>query len=236
MGMDKVAAIHQPNFFPWLGYFNKIAVADVFIILDNVQFPKKGGTWCNRVKLMVGGNPAWVTVPVERNYHGKRLIRDIKINNSVPWRGQLLKTIKTNYSRSPFYEEVIPLLADLIENQTNYLAEFNLNAIIAILERLKMDCGRIIVGSTLNVRGKATDLLIALVKQVGGKTYLSGGGAAGYQEDDKFAAAGLELRYQDFNHPTYLQRNGGEFVPGLSIIDLLMNCGLEEARGLISNA
>ena len=235
MGEDKVVAIHQPNFFPWLGYFNKIVLADVFIILDNVQFPKKGGTWCNRVKLMVGGRPDWVTMPVERNYHGTRLIHDTKINNSVPWRKQLLKTLKTNYGRSPFYEEVLPILADLIENPTDYLAEFNLNAIMAITERLKMDCGKIIVGSSLRVQGKATDLLISLVKQVGGKTYLSGGGAAGYQEDDKFANAGLELRSQNFNHPTYFQHNSEEFNFGLSIIDLLMNCGIKKAQALINN-
>lgn len=235
MGQDKVVAIHQPNFFPWLGYFNKMALADVFIILDNVQFPKKGGTWCNRVKLLVGGKPDWVTMPVERNFHGTRLISDMKINNNVPWRKQLLKTIHTNYSRKPFYKEALQLIEDLINNPTNYLAEFNMNAIMAIAKRLKMDGRKIIFSSTFNVEGKGTDLLIALVKQVGGNVYLSGGGAAGYQEDNKFAMAGIELRYQCFNHPNYLQHRGREFIPGLSIIDALMNCGIEQTYALLNN-
>src|ERR1041385_6733376 len=69
----KLVAIHQPNFFPWLGYFNKIARADIFIVLDNVQFSKTGGTWSNRVRLLLEGWPMWATLPVERSFHGVRL-------------------------------------------------------------------------------------------------------------------------------------------------------------------
>jgi len=66
----RVVAIHQPNFLPWLGYFDKLARADTFVLLDSVQFPKRNGTWMNRVKLLVGGEPGWITVPIVRAYHG----------------------------------------------------------------------------------------------------------------------------------------------------------------------
>lgn len=230
MPQDKIVAIHQPNFFPWLGYFDKVARADVFIIMDNVQFPKKGGTWSNRVKLMVGGRADWVTMPVERAYHGTRLIRDIKINNSVPWRNLIIKTIEVNYKRAPFFDEVFSLLVDLINNPTDNLAEYNLNGIIFILKSLQIDHQKIILGSALNVEGRATDLLIAMVKAVEGNAYLSGGGTAGYQEEEKFPAAGVNLIYQNFQHPVYQQINLKQFIPGLSIIDILMNCGVEATR------
>src|SRR3989304_9812833 len=100
--MEVIVAIHQPNFFPWLGYFNKIVRADLFLVMDNAQFPKKGGTWCNRVKLLIGGKADWMTMPVVRSYPGVRLIKDMKIDNAMPWRAKLLKTIQNNYSRAPF--------------------------------------------------------------------------------------------------------------------------------------
>ena len=72
---QRLVAIHQPNFLPWLGYFDKLARADVFILLDTVQFPKKAGSWMNRARLLVGGEPSWITVPVVRSYHGLRSTR-----------------------------------------------------------------------------------------------------------------------------------------------------------------
>jgi hypothetical protein len=98
---------------------------------------------------------------------------------------------------------------------------------------LRFDTSKLILGSTLNAKGSSTDLLISMVKSVGGTGYLCGGGASGYQEDEKFSLEGLTLKYQDFSHPVYLQFNTSEFVPGLSIIDALMNCGPEGTRALI---
>ena len=93
MAPHKVVAIHQPNFFPWLGYFDKLARADVFVELNSVQFPKTGGTWTNRVRLMIGGKPQWFTVPVIRSYHGLRTIGEMEINPSEPWRVKFLRTV-----------------------------------------------------------------------------------------------------------------------------------------------
>jgi hypothetical protein len=83
---QRLVAIHQPNFFPWLGYFDKLARADVFILLDDAQYPKTGGTWSNRVQLLINEKPAWVTVPVVRSYHGVRQIREMRIDEQRPWR------------------------------------------------------------------------------------------------------------------------------------------------------
>jgi hypothetical protein len=231
-----VVAIHQPNFFPWLGYFNKLAQADVFIVLDNVQFPKTGGTWMNRVRLLVNGQPEWVSMPVVRAYHGVRLVREMKINNSIPWRKKLLRTIEQSYGCASHFEVVFPVLSKLIENPTDHLPEFNLTVFHSLAAAIGLDPAKLILGSTLDVKGEATDLLIAMVQAVGGTAYLCGGGAGEYQEDEKFAAAGIKLIYQSFEHPTYPQANTEQFRTGLSVIDAVMNCGFEKVRALIASS
>lgn len=230
---ERVVAIHQPNFFPWLGYFDKLARADVFVLLDHVQFQKKGGNWANRVQLLTGGDRAgWVTAPVDRSYHGTRAISDIVIDDTRPWRQKLLKTIATSYGRAAHFDEVFPVLEELIGHPSARLAELNENAIRRLAAAIGLPTRHLVLSSSVEPAGSATDLLIELVQAVDGDAYLSGGGAEGYLEPDKFEAAGIELRMQDFQHPVYPQGRG-EFVPGLSVIDPLLHLGPEGTRRLL---
>lgn len=230
----KIVAIHQPNFFPWLGYFDKIARSDVFILLDNVQFPKTGrGTWVNRVKLSINGSAAWVTLPVTRKCSGTRLISEMMINNEKDWRGKLIKTLQANYGKAPFYREIMPAIEVTIINPVGSLAEFNIVAIRSLSNLLGIDTKKLILGSSLQTEGSSTELLISMTQAVSGTAYLCGGGADGYQEDGKFAAAGIELVYQNFKHPVYPQHRSPEFISGLSILDALMNCGVHITKKLL---
>jgi WbqC-like protein family len=231
---QRLVAIHQPNFFPWLGYFDKLARADVFVLLDDVQFPKKGGTWINRVQLLIDKEPAWVTVPVARSYHGVRQIREIRIDEQTPWRRKLLKTIQASYGRAPHEDDVMPLLSNLIGTHTDQLAEYNRVSIAALADALGLTT-EFVLSSSLDTTGRATERLIQLVQAVGGTSYLSGGGAAGYQEDERFSEAGIELVPQRFEPPTYPQLAKAR-VPGLSVIDALLSCGFEGTRHLIDSA
>lgn len=229
-----VVAIHQPNFFPWLGFFDKIARADVFVVLDDVQFPKSGrGTWINRVKMLIGGRPAWITVPIKRNFHGVRSIREIEIDDSIPWRATIAKTLQFNYSKCPFFKSEWPIIDNLLMHDASLIWEFNLHAITTLVAYLNLDPEKLVLGSSLKVEGKATELLIGLTKAAGGNTYLCGGGAAGYQQDELFDQSGLTLKYQDFAHPFY-QQSIAEFAPGLSIVDALFNTGKETVRSLFA--
>ena len=229
---ERIVAIHQPNFLPWLGYFDKLARCDVFVLLDTVQFPKKSGTWMNRVKLLVSGEPAWITVPVVRAYHGLRRIDEMEIDESRPWRRKLLQTIEQSYRRAPHFEETMPLVTDIVEHDTTVLADYNEAGVRRLAAAVGLDAGKFTRASTLNVSGTATELLIAITHKLGGDSYLAGGGAAGYQEDEKFAAAGVRLRYQAFEHPTYSQLADGTH-PGLSIVDALMHCGADATARLL---
>ena len=231
---EKLVAIHQPNFFPWLGYFDKLARADVFVLLDDVQFQKKGGTWVNRVRLLVNEEPSWVTVPVVRSYHGVREIREMRIDEQTPWRRKLQATIQASYGRAPHADDVMPLLSELIDNPTDELGEYNRASIAALAERLGIET-ELVPSSSLGATGRATERLVELVKAVSGSGYLAGGGAGGYQEDEQFSEAGIELVEQNFKPPTYPQL-ASEAVPGLSVIDALLNCGFEGTRGLLNRS
>lgn len=228
-----VCAIHQPNFFPWLGYFDKIRQADCFVFMDDVAYPKSGsgsGTWCNRVQLNIQGKPAWVGCPVRRE-PGVQPIWTVRMDNNQPWRKKLLKTLEFNYGRSPYYTEAMQILAPLIAYETDNLADFNIHAIQALCQVLSLKT-RFIRQSELQADGKATMLLINLVKAAGANAYLCGGGAQGYQEDGLFPQHHIQLIYQQFKPQPY--GNPQRFLPGLSIIDFLMHCPVYEFAGLCS--
>ena len=101
-----IVAIHQPNFFPWLGYFDKIARSDVFVILDDVQFPKKGGSFSNRVKLLISAEGRWITAPIVRNYSGVRNINAMEFCSDSPWRKKIHRTVEQSYKKTPFFDDI----------------------------------------------------------------------------------------------------------------------------------
>ncbi len=232
--MTRVVAIHQPNFFPWLGYFDKIARSDVFIFLDHVQLPKTGGGWSNRVKMRVAGEPRWVTAPVRRAFHGVAAINEIEWADEQPWRAKLARTLAANYAKAPYCRETMAWLEPLIQMPEGNLARYNMAVIRAIADRIGLRHDHCVTSSSLDGQGQANELLIDLTRKVGGVCYLCGGGAAGYQDDAAFAAAGLELRYQRFAHPVYAQAGQQDFAPGLSIVDALMNVGCGGVKGLLA--
>ena len=232
--MDKIVAIHQPNFFPWMGYFDKVASSDVFILFDDVQFPKTGGVWSNRVKLLVSGEARWVTAAIVRNYHGVRKINEMEFRADVPWREKMVKTIDANYRKSACFGEVMGFLEPLIMNPENNIAEYNCRAISAIVDRLELGQEKLVRSSTIDHTGVSTSLLIDLTKKLEGTAYMCGGGAEGYQEDDLFEKEGIYLVYQNFKHSEYPQGKVANFVSGLSIIDAFFQIGVDATAALLS--
>jgi len=223
--MSGLVAIHQPNFFPWLGYFDKIRRADALVFLDQVDYPRSGsggmGSWCNRVRIAIQGEARWITCPLQRMPLGSP-IAAAGIDDRQPWRKKLLKTLEANYRKAPHYREAMDLLMPLISRQEANLAAFNVAAIKAIAAHLGL-ATRFLCQSELRHSGHATELLVSLVKDAGGNAYLAGGGAGGYQRDEMFTDAGLRLAYQNFVQQPY--GDPARFLPGLSVIDYLMHDG-----------
>ena len=228
--MRRLVAVHQPNFFPWLGFFDKTARADVFVLLDDVQFPRTGaGNPVNRVKVLISERPSWLTVPVMRAGAGLQSIRDVKIDETQSWRRRILRTLEHNYRRESGFEDGFPLVRDLFETPTDRLADFNETCIRRLVTDLRL-CPRIVRSSDLNASGSGTERLVQLVKAVGGSAYLSGDGTADYQDDSRFHASGLELVFQRFRHPRTPHAHP-EF--GLSILDPLLRLGKGGTRALL---
>ncbi len=220
-------AVHQPTFLPWLGWWDKLARGDVLVLLDDAQFPRESrGTWVNRVKLVVGGEPRWVTVPVARE--GVAPINRTRIDERQPWRRKVLGSIEQSYRRAPHFDAVWPVVRAVVEEPADDLASFNERGIRALGELMGAPLDRLVRSSEMDVDATGTDRLIALTQAAGGDTYLSGDGAEGYQDTEKYPAAGVRLTFQEFTDPRP--------TPGLSVVDALMHEGPEAVARLIGFA
>lgn len=239
-----IVAIHQPNFFPWLGYFRKIAKADLFIFLDNVQFPRTSkGTWINRVKVLIGGEGRWITCPIRRN-ESIQSIKQVHIADEPRWRSKLLHTLKTNYGRAPYFDEVFEFIEIQILNPSDLLANYNINFIKNLSNYIDLH-KEFILASTVkeaynytcsnDEQMKGSALLSDLCTAVGGGVYLAGDGAGGYEDPSVYLRAGIELRKSGFVCKPYPQIGNSSFVPGMSVLDALFNIGRDGVRQLLLN-
>ncbi len=222
---NKICAIHQPNFFPWLGYFDKIRKCDKFVILDDVQFPKTGGGgWSNRVAINIQGQAKWITAPIIRP-SGLWNINET-IFQSSNWRDKIIKTLQANYSKTPYFKENKDFIFELISFDEDNLSKYNINAIVEICKYLNVDTrDKLVLSSNFFFNSSSNELLIDLTKTSGCNTYMAGGGADGYQDLEVFKKANINFIYQDFKHPVYKQFNANEFINGLSVIDYIFNVG-----------
>lgn len=233
MQKELVCAIHQPNFFPWLGYFDKIARSDYFVFLDGVSYPKSSktmATWINRVAINIQNQKQWISIPVIRE-DGVQYINQVRINTS-DWREKLKKTISYNYSRTDYYDAIAPYVFRWLDYDFDFISDYNISIIKEISDYLGLKT-KFVKQSDFQTQNHSTRLLIEIVKEVGCDTYLCGGGAGGYQEDFLFEENGLNLKYQNFEHPQYNQLSK-EFIGGLSILDPLFNLGFDGVSTLLN--
>lgn len=233
--LNRTVAIHQPNFLPWIGFFDKIIRADYFVFFDDVLLSKRGGSWTNRVPILSSGQKNWLTVPIDRSFSGQKKIKEIKIKNEIIWREKAVKTITHNYSKHPYFDDVFEVINSLIFLNEEYLSKFNIHAIRVILSNLGFEQKKIFLSSDLNQKGSSNELLINITKSLKSDTYMCGGGADSYQDKKIFDQNSIKLIYQKFHHPVYPQHNQKTFIEGLSIIDILMNLGWKKTSLILNN-
>jgi hypothetical protein len=225
----RIIAAHQATFLPWLGWFDKALRADVLILLDDVQWPREGsGNWMNRVRVLVGGEPHWITAPVRRS--GVQRVDEVLFDEAQPWREKILRTLEHNYRRAPAYDATFPLVEELVRNPEPHVAAYNDANARRLLDALALEA-ELVRSSALPTEAEGTQRLIELTRAAGGSVYMSGDGAEGYLDEGSFARSSVELRFQEFAHPRYEQ--GREFVAGLSIVDALFRCGVDGTRALL---
>jgi hypothetical protein len=221
----RIIAIHQPNFFPWFGYFLKIARCQVFVFLDDVQIQKTGSSYTNRVNLNIQGESKWVTAPIKR-HDGVWNINQTYFAD-INWRKKIITTLKINYSKAAFIKQHADFIFNLINCEDNNLANYNINAILQLLDLLDIK-SEIYYSSKLGIAGESTDRLINIINKLNGTTYLSGGGGDKYQEKKVFDQNNIQVIYNQFEQPIYTQINSNAFIPGLSILDMIFNLGKDE--------
>ncbi|MFY4759957.1 WbqC family protein [Aliarcobacter butzleri] len=230
--MKKTVVIHQPDFLPYLGFFHRLLYADLFVILDDVQFIKSGWHHRDQIKVSYGDKKIWITLSVHRSKTDTK-INEMTLSMDNKAKKKLLNQIIENYRKSKYFKEIEPLIRRIILNKENNLSLYNINIIKELIEIFDIDI-EIVISSVLNHKGKGNDMNVDILKKVKATHYLSGVGAKDYHDDKPFKEANIEVIWQDFKHPIYPQLHG-EFIPYLSSIDLLFNCGIEKSREILRN-
>lgn len=214
-----IVAVHQPQYMPWLGYFEKIARADRFVMLDTVQYKKN--EFQNRNKIKTAQGWQWLTVPVQ--YKFPMTIDQVPINNAVNWRHKHMQALITNYAKTPFFETYRPQFQALFNTQWQQLTDINQASITLLLQAFDITTP-IDQAKHWDLSQDPTGRLVDICKHLNADTYLSGAGGKGYLDLDQFARANIRVEFQHVVHPTYTQLFG-DFQPYMAALDLLFNCG-----------
>jgi len=232
----KTITIHQPSYLPWLGYFHKIIDADVFIILAHVQFEKNG--FINRNKILPpDGQPFWLTIPVLTKGKSTQSINEVRINNSENWQKKHFRSIENAYSKTPYWKEFESDLEILYK--LPYLTLSSCLAVMFNYFRSILGLSSVWKLSSLYsppLKEAGSDLILEICQRENADVYFSGISGKKYLDEQKFTENGVKIIYQDFQHPEYPQhqlKKSLKFVPNMSILDLLFNCGSKESLRLI---
>lgn len=228
---DKVVVIHQPDFLPYLGFFDRLIRADIYVVFDNVQYVRNSSrAWTSRDKIKTANGEKWISISTQKAPIGTA-INKIMLLQDNGWREDNLNLIRENYKNSQYYSEIMPYILKLYSFSCDRMMDFNMESIKMLMELFDISID-IIYASDLHPEGKSNELIVDIMKRLGCTKYLSGVGARDYYEPEIYEKAGIEVIWQDFTHPVYKQQYDG-FIPYLSSIDLLFNCGIEESRKIL---
>jgi hypothetical protein len=214
-------AVHQPNYLPYIGFFDKMKKSDIFVIYDDAQFNKSDFQHRNKIRIHQGWK--WLTVPVEKK---SIPIKDIKvkygnIKKELEWNEEHLREIKDNYRNAPNYANYIKYFELLYEKEYENLIDINMEIIKLLKEKFEID-SKLIFSSELGLTSKATSRLVEITEILNGDIYLSGPAGRNYLDVSLFEEKGIKVEYQDLIHPIYKQQYQG-FIPNMSSIDFLLN-------------
>lgn len=222
----------QPGYLPWLGFFDQLRRADVFVYYDDVQYDTHG--WRNRNRIKTQSGPIWLTVPVRHAGLGLPSILDVEIDPRTPWARKHVQSIRQAYARAPFVKRYLPALEELLQRRWERLVDLDIACVDLLAEGLG-GRRRIERSSALGIPGDQSERLVNICRHFGASRYVSGAAARSYLDVALFERHGIAVEWQDYVHPAYPQLHG-PFVPYLSALDLLLNCGDEAAGVLVSGA
>jgi hypothetical protein len=219
-------SVLQPSYLPWLGFFEQMRVADVFVLYDDVQFDKHG--WRNRNRIKCTHGLQWLTVPVQQ--HGKPRIADVEIDPTKHWVRKHVATIRQCYAVATHLEPYLAELESVLSRPWRFLVDLD-EAVIDLFAGWLNVHTTMVRSSALPVSGDRNERLVALCRHFGADRYRSGEAARAYLDVELFEREGIEVEWQNLDHPIYPQLHGG-FVSHLSALDLILNCGQESSAVL----
>ncbi|MDR1992624.1 MAG: WbqC family protein [Nitrososphaerota archaeon] len=211
--------VHQPEYIPWLGFFDKLARCDTFVIYDDAQYQHGGFHNRNRIRTLLGWE--WLTAPISHGH--PQTIKDVKISGTQ-WKNKQLNQITSNYRQTPYFNEYFPIFKDVITFNHELLVNLNLHFIKTVAGLLDIKV-KMVRSSEFPYGGtEKNDKLVSMCKFFGADVYLSGSGGKNYIDESRFTVANIALQWHNYFHPRYTQVFEG-FQPNMSIIDLLFNEG-----------
>ena len=226
-----ILTAHQPVYLPWLGLFHKISLADKFVFFNKVQYlPKE---WMNRNKIRTKSGEVWLTVPVLRKGYRESNVNELKINNNVDWKKKHLKTILLNYKKAPFFEKYCSFFEQLYNKNWEYLSDLNEYMLKWFLKELGIKI-EFFKADNFDFQGSKSDLVLDMCKKLKADMYIFGKLGKDYANVNDFEKENIKTIFQEYKHPTYPQIHR-DFVPNLSVLDLLFNCGSKSYEIITSN-
>lgn len=219
-----VIVISQPMLFPWVGMFEQIRLCDVYVHYTDVQFSK--GSFVNRVQIKTVAGSQWLTVPMQARSLGQR-IDEILIDDRKDWRRSHLDFLSQAFAGAPCRRDALDIVREVYSGKSERLIDVVIASMTAVLKYLGLDHGRRFLQSPdLGIGGSGSERVLAIVRHLEGKTYVTGHGARNYLEHEAFENAGVNVAYMDYRKAAYPQLHG-EFTPYVSILDAVANLGRE---------
>jgi hypothetical protein len=225
-----IVSVHQPQYLPWLGYFDKIDKADVFVLLDNVQFKKN--EWQNRNKIKTANGWQWLTVPVL--YKFPQLINEVEINNNDRWQHRQKQALLSNYKKSPFWNVLEEFIENIFSSQWQTISQLNIAVVRKLADTLGIETPLYVASELGQFPDDPDERLIAITKHFNADTYLAGSGGKDYMNLEKYDNNGIRVVFQEYTHPVYHQLFG-DFEPFMSVVDLIFNHGNDSLKILRGN-
>lgn len=216
--------ISQPMFFPWVGLFEQINLADVYVHYGDVQFSK--GSFTNRVQIKTAQGIKWLTVPLQNVSLGQS-IDEVEVNTQINWRKQHLDILRVAYAKAPHCEEMLSIVAQVYGHTTHSIGELAKLSMTACCDYFGLETKqRFIEVQQLKISGSSSQRVLEIVQRLDGTKYITGLGARNYLDHSLFESAGIRVEYMNYLKSPYPQCNG-EFTPYVSILDLIANMGKE---------
>jgi hypothetical protein len=231
MTKEKKIVVSQPMFFPWVGIFEQLQLADVFVHYDDVQFSKR--TFVTRVQIKTHDGPKWLTIPLLHQHQGN-LICELDISEERDWRAEHLKFLTHTYRKAAHAEEMLTLVQQIYAKKVQRLVDLTIPAFEQIAEYFALTQGKIWARSSqLGILGSSSQRLLDIVKHFGGTTYITGWGARNYLDHELFEQQGIRVEYINYQKKSYEQLHGA-FDPFVSILDLIANVGRDGRANICS--